>query len=130
MPHPAAKSISRSFHKDICTIRDATIPGAKTWDQAAMSYTLTEKSIIYRGACALDERSGVRYSDEQPGRLMIQGAEIRILNAPSTIAVGQTLSIDRLPDREWEIREISAGTGELTTTLLVQSISQIPAREQ
>ncbi len=130
MPHPAAKSIASTFHDDTCIIRDATLPGAKVWDQASMSYTLTEKSIVYQGPCALDERSGVRYSDEQPGRLMIQGAEIRILNAPATITVGQQLTIARLPGREWEIREISAGTNELTTTLLAQSIEQIPAREQ
>ena len=130
MPHPATESIRRAFHNDSCVIFEARPTEAGVWDDSTLTYTYPDRTVYFEGPCVLDERAGVRYRDEQQGRMLIQSAEVRIDCPPETVAVGMHLSIDRLPSRVWEIREVSAGSNELTTTLLVQSLQQIPAVQQ
>lgn len=126
MPHPAIGSLKRTFHADTCTITDPPRSEDGVWDEVTLTVTYPEPVARYAGPCVLDERSGVRREEGITGRFMVQGGEVRIVDLPDGIEVGQRVVIDRFGTVEFEIRELSAGTNELTTTLLVERINQLP----
>ena len=122
----ASRSIQRRFHNDFCTITELPRAGNLSYDEATFTSTLSPGSVHYEGPCNVDERSGFRRGEEGQAESIIQGAEIRIVGLPTTVAVGMKLVLERLPDEPFEIREISKGTNEGSRTLLVERTHQLP----
>ena len=125
--HDLAKAAIRDrFHRDQCTITSLPRAGSTTFDDTTFVVTKTAGTIHYQGPCHVDERSGFRRSEVGEAPVIMQGAEVRISALPDTVEVGMQVVLDRLPTQPFEIRELSKGTNELTTTLLVERAHQLP----
>ncbi len=122
----ARNALKHRFHNDFCTITALPRAGTQIYDEVTFKVSFPAASIHYEGPCVVDERAGVRRDEVGEAEASIQGAEIRIVNLPETVEVGMRVLISRLPGTEFEIKELSSGTNEATTTLLVDRALGLP----